>query len=252
MEKIISAFCQHPDRKGLFDYVSERTPITFEPSNSLMWGSQTVDGETTIFWAESRHPEACLCHELLHAKLKIDGYKQYVIAVCRTDKESSIANVLGALDNELPHHAFYREFEALGFSPSEMYNDDDTETYQYIKLEIDKLQGADSPMESYFYILISIIAPSGCFDDAQRAELLDLLEQKAPRRFQRRLNTIRESFTSFAASGNPDAGTTIVSILKALDGYEPTWISYQRDVFPDKGQFVGDAFTEDDVLSGRG
>lgn len=251
MGRIVSTFREHPDRKALFDYVSAHTPIKFEKSDSPTWGSQTVDGKTTIFWAESKYPEACLCHELLHAKLKIDGYKQYVTAVCRTDKKSCIANLLSAIDNELPHHVFFREFEALGFGPTEMYNDADTETYKDIKLEIAKLEGADSPLESYFYLLISIIAPGGYVEDHQRIELLDLLEQKAPRQYWKRLNTIRGTFKSFVESGNLDGGVAIASILQALGGYEPTWISFQIDEFPDKGHFVGSPFTEDDLRFGR-
>jgi hypothetical protein len=243
MDKIVSAFCEQPNRKALYDYVATRTAITFERNTASGWGSKTENGNTIIYWSDTAHPEACLCHELLHAKLKIDGYQQYVQTQCRTVESSRILRLLGALDNELPHHAFYPQFATLGFAPEEMYEDNDKDTYRFIKDEIALLKGKDSAIEDYFYLLISTIAPGGCMSDQQRSELLGLLEAKAPRRFWKRLVTIQEVFAAFAASGSLDAGPIIVQVLTALGNYDPTWISTPLGKFPDDGLFVGTPFS---------
>jgi hypothetical protein len=249
MDDLARSFCELPARRELYEYVSNRTPVTVVAIESGTWDSQTVDGRTTISQAPSKQPQACLAHELLHAKLKLDGYKQYFKAICRTGKKSSIARVLGALDNELQHHKFYKDFLGLGFAAREMYNDNDTETSSFIREELSKLQGANSPTESYFYLFISIIAPGGCIEDKERRELLDLLEQKTPLRYWKKLTRIEGLFKSFAEGSTLDAGDTVVQILESLGEYDPTWIAPDLN-FPQSGLFVGDSFTEEDLKSG--
>ena len=77
---LIDGFCGVPARRQLYEYASSQTEITLKPTAGDSWGSTTTDGQTMIYFARANHPEACLAHELLHAKLKCQGYKQYCVA----------------------------------------------------------------------------------------------------------------------------------------------------------------------------
>src|SRR5271157_1491076 len=136
MNAVIDSFCSVPIRRQLYEEVRSQTPIVFVQSNDGFWGSKTQNGQTTIYQATANHPDACLAHELLHAKLKCSGYKQYIVAICPTQKKDQIRSLLGTLDNELQHHRFYREFLALGFEPIQMYADSDKEVWTELRRDI--------------------------------------------------------------------------------------------------------------------
>src|SRR5579872_4802834 len=101
VDELVKQFCKTPARRQLYIDVSHQTEIKFSPSDTTIWRSKTEQGQTTIFYASADYPEACLAHELLHAKLKCQGYKQYCTAICATWKRDLIATLLGILDNEL-------------------------------------------------------------------------------------------------------------------------------------------------------
>jgi hypothetical protein len=145
MTDLIDRFCSVPARRQLYADVSSHTPIDLTPSNDDGWSSKTDQGRTTIFYAGTDHPEACLAHELLHAKLKCHGYEQYCTAICLTRKHPFITRVLEILDNELQHHKFYAEFLALGFEPSQMYHDSDSEVGTQLRQSIAALQSQHPP-----------------------------------------------------------------------------------------------------------
>jgi hypothetical protein len=247
MEQLVADFCAVPSRSSLYESVASGGRLVFEDSSSDRWGSQTVNGKTTIFHAPSNRPQACLGHELLHASLKGQGYKQYTVALCFTGKKSVIARVLSALDNELQHHKFYDLFLNLGFSGTEMYHDDDSQAESYIRKSVEDLKGINPPIEHYFFLYLTLIAPGGSESDSKRRELLGLLEEASPRKYWKRLESIGESIRSFGRSSTVDAGPTIKSILESLGDYEPTWVGSDVDAFPQSGVFIGSPFGEKDI-----
>lgn len=67
----------------LWEEVNSSTLVTCLPSSSKLWASETSSGLTTIHYARTKRPAEALAHELLHAKLKISGYRQYIYAVAK-------------------------------------------------------------------------------------------------------------------------------------------------------------------------
>ena len=251
MEQLIEDFCAVPSRRELYESVASEGRLLFQTNESDGWLSQTVNGVTTVFHAPSNHPQACLGHELLHASLKNQGYKQFTVAVCLTAKKHIIARVLGALDNELQHHKFYKSFLNLGFPGTEMYHDDDSQLEGYIRESVGELQGVNTPVEEYFFLYLTLIAPGGSASDSKRQELLDLLEEASPRRYWRRLVSIGESIGNFGHGSTVDASPTIKSIFESLGGYDPTWVGSDVDAFPQSGFFIGTPFTAEEIAGLR-
>jgi hypothetical protein len=142
----------------LYDEVATRSPVTLQPSRSTTWHSKTVAGQTTIWYSPTKHRNACLAHELLHAMRKLSGYKQYVVAVCTTEKRRLISGLLEMLDNELQHHKFYPDFLALPFTPSEMYHDSDNEVDSELRKIVAELR-SDDPPEDFLRAYVTIIGP---------------------------------------------------------------------------------------------
>jgi hypothetical protein len=239
--ELITTFCGVPTRKALYDFVAAKSSLTFLPSQSDIWHSKTAAGETTIWYSPTANPEACLAHELLHANLKLNGYKQYCVSVCDTPKRAVIAPLLSMLDNELQHHKFYPEFLTLGFAEAEMYHDSDSDVREELRATIAALRSNDQP-EEFLRAFITIIAPGGSAPIQERVAWARLLEDKSPARYWRRLQTVREAFSDFAQSYSLDAGPTIIRILRALGGYDPTWIGPSEDGFPNEGYFVETPF----------
>lgn len=240
IDEVIANFRSVPARQQLYEYIESRCPVVSEPSADASWHSKTIGGQTTIFYAPTARPEASLAHELLHAKLKLDGYKQYCRAFCSGPKQGFISRVLEILDNELQHHKFYGEFLALGFQPSEMYSDDDAGVGEQLEQAIGNLKNSD-PIELYFNSFVTLIAPGGSETEGQRKKWERLMQDKCPNRYWNRLVSIRDAFADFKNGETFDAGPTIVKILTALGGYDLTWIGYD-DSFPQSGYFVGKAF----------
>jgi len=243
MNDLINSFCSVPLRRRVYEEVCSHTPIVFIQSNDSFWRSETKNGQTTIYHAAADHPEACLAHELLHAKVKSNGYKQYAVAICRTSKKNSIAHLLEILDNELQHHKFYREFLALGFEPSQMYADSDKDVWTKVRRGVAGICKTD-PLDKFLEQYVTIIAPGGVENKKQRREAERRLRKRCLPGHWERLLSIGNAITRFGDNTVLDAGPTIVEILKAVGGYEPTWIGWSEQ-FPGSGLFVGEPFTLD-------
>lgn len=243
MNDLIDRFCSVPPRRLLYEEVQRHTSILLAQSDDGFWHSKTKDSATTIYCARTDHPEASLAHELLHAKLKCNGYKQYSVAICTTCKKESIKWVLEILDNELQHHKFYSEFLALGFKPAHMYADSDAEVWKELHRSIVGLKRTDPP-ESFLYRYVTIIAPGGAGGKNRRKEAGRRLRKRCPPGYWERLCTIGDLFTTFGAGATLDAGQTIVRVLVELEGYDPAWVGW-NEKFPDSGLFIGQPFTLD-------
>jgi hypothetical protein len=243
MNDLIDSFCSDPLRRRLYEEVRSHTPIVFIPSNDIHWGSKTQNGQTTIYHAAADYPEACLAHELLHAKVKCNGYKQYTVFICGTSKKDTLAYLLETLDNELQHHKFYREFLDLGFEASQLYADSDKDVWTELRSAIAKRSQTD-PLEAFLTSYVTIIAPGGVENKSQRREAERRLRKRSPPGQWERIISIGNAITRFGDNTSLDAGPTVAEILKTLGGYEPTWIGWSEQ-FPGSGLFVGKPFTVD-------
>jgi hypothetical protein len=237
MDDLIHSFCREPLRRQLYQEVCSHTPIVFIQSKDRFWRSETKNGQTTIWHAPADYPEACLAHELFHAKLKCNGYKQYSVSRCRTPKRETIAYLLEILDNEFQHHKFYREFLAVGFEASQMYADSDKDVWTDLHRSIARISKG-GPLEALLASYVTIIAPGGVENKTQRKEAERRLRKRCPPGQWERILSVGKAITGFADSTSLDAGPTVVEILTALGSYEPTWVGWSEE-FPGSGLFVG-------------
>ena len=247
LRTLIDRFCSEPARKRLYDEVGRSTPITFKPSQDEHWGSVTQGDKTTIFFSPSTHPEAALAHELLHAKLKISGYKQYCTAVALTPKRHLLPTVLGILDNELQHHKFFRDFAALGFPANEMYADSDKDWALHLKQDIEGLS-PEKVLELFFNSYVTLIAPGGFGTDEERKKLERMMQERSAPGYWKRLRAIKAAITEFRDSSSLDAAPTVARILRELGNHEPAWISFDQN-FPSSGLFIGKSFTTEEAAA---
>lgn len=98
------------------------------------------------------------------------------------------------------------------------------------------------PPEEFLRAYIPIIAPGGAETPSERNQWEQLLQDKCPVRYWKRLETIQQVISEYARGSDFDAGPTLVRILKALGGYDPTWVGPSEDGFPNDGYFVGRPF----------
>ena len=146
--------------KDLYACVSEQSPITIKSIGKGPWGSTTENGQTTISVAPTQWPSESLSHELLHAKLKLLGYRQYSTVCSMNNDQGLLKSIVEALDNELQHHRMFTEFLTMGFNPIHFYFDGDTDAYRTIRKEI-KLMGPSTHVGQFFLKFVTVIAPGG-------------------------------------------------------------------------------------------
>ena len=166
---------------ALYKSLSVRGTITFDHNDAgTEWSSATINGATTIIAAPTNHPAAALYHELLHAKLKLDGYRQYLTIVSMSAKRRLLQHVCEPLDNELQHHRMIGEFLAAGFPADQFYNDEDVTA---IKESRRALQGLkrDALPEEFLLPFLTVLAPGGVGSVEDRQRLKNLFRANSPR-----------------------------------------------------------------------
>jgi hypothetical protein len=243
LDALIEGFKSSPDRKELYDEVDSATPLAAERSKDSYWGSITKNGRTIIEAAPSKAPEAALAHELLHARLKVRGYKQYLTAVAMVEKWDGLTGILSMLDNELQHNKFFHDFLGLGFAPYQMYTDSDADWAQDLRQNIELLS-PEEPLESFLRVYMTLIAPGGFGTAEERRELAEELRKRCAPGYWKRLRAIKGAITDFRDGPSLDAQTVIRRVLRQLGGYESVWIGSDQNL-PASGFFVGEPFTID-------
>src|SRR5262249_50868279 len=156
--------------KSLYEEVSASTPITIEAAREGNWDSATKDGTTTITVTPTERPSSALMHELLHAKLKISGYRQYLTVVSMDDKRNALLAIATILDNELQHHRMYGAYAAAGLDPGHFYHDDDVESFDQVRTELKNMRKQAAP-EEFFRLFVTVIAPGGVGTEDERRQL---------------------------------------------------------------------------------
>lgn len=226
---------------ALYKSLSVRGTITFDHNDAgTEWSSATINGATTIIAAPTNHPAAALYHELLHAKLKLDGYRQYLTIVSMSAKRRLLQHVCEPLDNELQHHRMIGEFLAAGFPADQFYNDEDVTAIKELRRALQGLK-RDALPEEFLLPFLTVLAPGGVGSVEDRQRLKNLFRANSPRLVWQALSSIEECFAAWSNMATLDAGETIVQILREL-GYDQTWIGVSQD-FPDAGKFVVKPFT---------
>jgi len=231
----------------LYQAVHARSPITFNASNSSLWGSKTDTNGTYIDVAETAYASESLAHELLHAEFKLDGHRTYLGHYSCVPRAQSkiLQQVLFALDNELQHHRMFGKFTSLGLNPNHFYSDSDRNAYEVARRDVKRLK-SNALREHFLLPFLTVIAKGGMGQDKVRSQLRNFIRTIAAPATWKALEDIEHAVNQWSTSPSLDAGPTIVQILQHLGGYDRTWIARSND-FPGDGNFVGPSFTIEDM-----
>jgi hypothetical protein len=171
----------------------------------------------------SRAPE-----KLLHARLKIRGYRRYT-TLGTMDDEPQLLNYLSeALDNELQHHKMYPQFRDMGFKPDEFYHDNDEVDFAALQAEIGSIRPDEHPGALLLNFVI-LIAPGGSESGDIRIEMRRIFQERCGAANWDKMLAIEREFDAWERAGDLDAGMTIAAIFKHLGrlirrGWRPEWI----------------------------
>jgi hypothetical protein len=247
LDGVVERFKSNPDRKQLYEEVDAAAPLVARRSQDEYWSSSIKNGHTIIEVFPCMSPEAALAHELLHARLKIRGYKQYCTCIDHSPKQGNLLELLPMLDNELQHAKLFGDFMRLGFRSEEMYADSDANWANYLGQRIDNLS-PEKPLESFLAVYMTLIAPGGFGSADERRELELEIEKRCAPGYWKRLKAIRRAIAEYRDSQTLDAQTVVLRVLEELGSYEPVWIGCSQD-FPTAGFFIGQPFNFDQQIT---
>lgn len=224
----------------LYNEVNARSPIRVIPSEDEYWGSSTDSNGTTIVIAPTAYPAESLYHELLHASMKLNGYRQYLTFLRAVD--GSVPRLVAeALDNELQHHRMFPLFVAEGFDSTRFYHDGDDRTYSRIRHELKRMKPKKTLAAEYFMKYLSVMAPGGAGGDDERSKLDQFFQNSVPLDKLTKVHKAAEKVRNWSVSETLDPGPTIIEIIGALGDLEGWWIGTSQD-FPTAGYFTGPSF----------
>jgi hypothetical protein len=235
----------NPVVAALYAAVDARSPITIVPSDEDTWGSLTDASSTKISVAATNHPAESLYHELLHANLKLSGYRPHT-TYARIIDNPSLRDLANAIDNELQHHRIFPNYVAAGFAPEHFYHDGDNRTFTSIRAGLKRLKPAGTSAAEYFLMYLSIIAPGGSGGGDERGKLDRFFRQKVPQDKLRLVNQAAAKVQSWGPATSDDPGPLTVDIITGLGEFDGWWIGASKD-FPADGHFIGAPFSADDA-----
>ncbi len=244
-DALVAKGLEHAAVRMLYDEVNASSPIKIVPNEDHCWGSTTGPAGTEISVAPTAFPAESLYHELLHAQMKIGGYRQYNQYLQAT--ASLPLYVLGdALDNELQHHRFFSKFTDAGFNSAHFYHDGDVESYKHIRQDIERMDPAATSAATYFLRFLTVLAPGGRGSDAEREALKQFFVEAIPKGKMDAVEAAAAEVLAFGGSDRLDPGDTIRNVAQLLGGFEGWWVGKSQN-FPDDGVFTGDAFSMNDA-----
>jgi hypothetical protein len=234
---------------ALYQEIEANTPIVLREVAGVSWSSTTQNGQTIIEVGSARNPAAALYHELLHAFLKINGYRQYNQVAIIRDNCLELKGILEAIDNELQHHRMYVQFTKVGFKPEEVYDDDDKSTFDKIRKELRKMDHLASAGDCLLKFL-TVIAPGGHGSVVERQKLRNFLMSRCAPAVRKKLEKIETLVATWATAVDVDPATTIRAIIDSLGDYEGAWIGASQNL-PTDGWFTGAPFSVADAEAFR-
>lgn len=196
---------------------------------------------TTISVAATNYPAESLYHELLHADLKLTGYRQHSTYARITDNQSARV-VANALDNELQHHRIFPAFVAAGFAPERFYHDGDDKTFASIRAELKRLKPAKTNAATYFLKYLSIMAPGGSGGEDKRDQLDRFFRMTVPADKLRLVDEAAAKVRAWGSATDNDPGALMVGIIAGLGDFNGWWIGASEN-FPADGHFTGTPFS---------
>lgn len=212
-----------------------------------MWGCETNAAGTKIYVAATSNPAESMYHELLHADLKIRGYRQHATLACITT-DQLVRDLANALDNELQHHRIYPSFLSAGFAPERFYHDGDDATYRNIRAAIKNANPTQTSAAVYFLHYLSIIAPGGSGGEEERVRLEKFFRLKVPKDKLALVEDAADKMRAWVSAASMDPGQVTADIIVGLGDFDGWWIGASHN-FPVDGHFIGAPFTEQEARS---
>ena len=245
-DALVAKGLEHAAVSALYDEVNASSPIKIVPDEEHCWGTITGPTGTEISVAGTAFPAESLYHELLHAQMKIGGYRQYN-QYLQAAISFPLIPLVNALDNELQHHRFFAKFTDAGFHPAYFYHDGDDQSYEHIRLDIEHRNPEATSAAAYFLKYLTVLAPGGRGSDAERELLRQFFIEKVPKEKMEAVAAAAAEVLKFGESNKLDPGDVIVNVAQWLGGFQGWWVGKSQN-FPDDGVFTGEAFTFDDAL----
>lgn len=233
----------------LFKSVSSRCQVDFVPSRTSLWGSSTTQEQTTIEYAPCKHAAEALAHELLHAEIKLRGYRQYGFLVVKepSRQKELLRELLRIIDNELQHHKFASRFEEMGLELVRFYNDGDVNVFKKVRRTLQGMSKENSLAE-FFSLFVAVIAPGGAAREVERTQLRNFLQARCNQSTWTGLIRIEELFERWRDSSSLNAEPFVKEILEVIRIPETYWVGASAD-FPKDGFLVGNHFGRTDAGS---
>lgn len=226
--------------RELFERINKIYPIELVATNETTWGSNLKDGKTTISYCDTKYPEECFTHELLHIDTQMKGYKRLRIGFSAFDTTEYFKRLMSALDNELQHHKMFSNFPQMGYSKELFYIDSDTETESYLRSYLTKMTIEFRPT---FLRYLTLIAPGGCLNDQTKQELKEKYKALNDNLYRAYFDHIDKQFENWTESNSYNAEEYLKEMFMTISGGEFTWFGYGKaDEFPDNGFYVDKIF----------
>lgn len=238
---LVGSALTKPSVAALHAAVNALIPITVTPLGEGTWGSMTDASGTTIYVAVTAYPAESLYHELLHADLKLNGYRQYA-TYARITVNQTARVLANALDNELQHDRIFPAFVAAGFRPELFYHDGDNKTFSTIRAELKRMKPAETGAATYFLKYLSIIAPGGSGGEGKRDQLDRFFRLTVPTDKLRLVDEAAAKVRAWGSASENDPGARTVGIIAGLGAFEGWWIGASEN-FPSDGSFTRTAFS---------
>lgn len=109
----------------LFNEIASTYDITIVKSTDDFWTSRLDGDKVEISFTNSKCPQACFTHELLHIKLRQQGYATPFFNPGQYDT-GNIKDLISFFDDFLQHIKIYDDFISLGYSRNLFLNDNDS------------------------------------------------------------------------------------------------------------------------------
>lgn len=234
---------KNPVVAQLLQSVQGHGPVDFIPSKDSMWGSTTQSGSTTVEFAPTANPAEALAHELLHAELKADGYRQYTFAVAKRPAPARgiLLHLLPMLDNELQHQRMADRFSALGLANEFFYVDSDSSAFLRVRRAVERMTPKKHSALEFLSQYVTALAPLGAGTETQRAQLKTFIKVRAGGAIAAKLSQVEAIFNEWRTDQSLDVAPFLKRILMTLDLGFSYWVGHGT-AFPADGFFVGDSF----------
>lgn len=233
----------HPRIAALAGTVRSQLKIRYVPTESG-WAAAIKGRSVEIGYSESPYPVSCLAHELLHARLQLNGYRRIKVYFTGHGSHTNFKRFADALDNELQHHRMFPDYLALGLPPEQFYDHQEIGVASELRHRV--FSSAPRDLLSMIPDFLTVLAPGGELTPASRSELLGEFMRWAGPQNQAALLEVGAALDAWGKlpPAELNAEATVGRICRTMHNPCLMWFGYSEgDRPPDKGFFAGPSFS---------